>query len=183
MSASCSVACRASVSVWRASRRISVKPHHAKEESHNFWKIAPSIRERVAPVWCRSARHYLQGQRCPGPFNCPPTSLPCMLCYAMHAMLCHVVLCHAVPPSMLRMLWQLRHKMTDLLDLLLVGAAVNGPGGPLVVKPVCDLIEPLLQAVPVSSQASKHPIKVVTGCLHLDLPLIQITQACSGNKP
>ena len=118
----------------------------------------------------------------------PPASwltMPCLLCCAM---LCfarprYAMLCHAVPPSMLCMLWKLTDNMTDLLDLLLVGAAVNGPGGLLVVKPVCNLIKPLFQAVPVSSQASQHPIEVVTGCFHLDLPVVQITQACPGNKP
>ena len=68
--------------------------------------------------------------------------------------------------------------MTDLLDLLLVGAAVNSPGGPPVVKPVGNLVKSLFQAVPVPSQTPKDSIKVLAGSLHLDFPVVQVTQAC-----
>ena len=71
---------------------------------------------------------------------------------------------------------KLWHQAADLLDLLLVGAAVNGPGRPLVVQPVGNLVKALFQAVPVASQAPKHSIKVLTSCFHLHFPVVQITQ-------
>ena len=75
------------------------------------------------------------------------------------------------------------HSRTDLLDLLLVGAAVNSPGSPLVVKPVGDLVKSLFKTIPVPSQAPKHPIKVLAGRLYLHFPVVQVTQACPKMNP
>ena len=71
----------------------------------------------------------------------------------------------------------------NLLDLLLVGAAVNSPWGPLVVKPVGNLVKSLLKTVPVPSQAPKHPIKVLAGRLYLHFPVVQVTQARPAKNP
>lgn len=102
-----------------------------------------------------------------------------VLCYASscHAVPCHAVLCHATCNG------RSGQNRTDLLDLLLVGAAVNSPGGSLVVKPIGNLVKPLFETVPVASQAPKHPIKVLAGRLHLHLPVVQITQARPEMNP
>lgn len=76
------------------------------------------------------------------------------------------------------MIGKAQHSVANLLDLLLVGAAVNSPRGSLVLQPVSNLVEPLFQAEPVAPQPPQHPIKVLAGCLHLHLPVVQITQAC-----
>ena len=99
-----------------------------------------------------------------------------MLCYMPHhAMLCLLVCLAGYGRS--------GHNRTDLLHLLLVGAAVNSPGGPLVVKPVGNLVKPLFKTVPVPSQAPKHPIKVLAGRFHLHFPVVQITQARPEMNP
>ncbi len=64
----------------------------------------------------------------------------------------------------------------DLLHLLLVGAAVNGPWRPaLVVYPVGDLVKALLQAVPVSAQAAQQAVKVLTCRFNIHPPVVQVT--------
>ena len=90
---------------------------------------------------------------------------------------CCAMPCHAISDG------RSGHNRTDLLDLLLVGAAVNSPGSPLVVKPIGNLVKPLFKTVPVASQAPKHPIKVLAGRLHLHFPVIQITQARPEMNP
>lgn len=111
-----------------------------------------------------------------------PEILTCVILAKLdHAMPCHAcrllvlnMLCYACAQPTL---W---HQVGDLLDLLLVGAAVNGPGRPLVIQPVGNLVKALFQAVPVASQPSQHSIKVLTGCFHLHFPVVQITQSSPG---
>ena len=91
-----------------------------------------------------------------------------------HATLYCVMICHAGPAE---------GSLADLLDLLLVGAAVNGPGGPLVVQPMGNLVKSLFQAVPIPRQASEHAIKMLASCLHLHLPIVQIAQTCPDMSP
>ncbi len=62
-----------------------------------------------------------------------------------------------------------------LLDLLLVRAAVNGPRRPApVLYPVGDLVKALLQVEPVAAQATHQAVKVLTGCLHIHPPVVQV---------
>ena len=100
-----------------------------------------------------------------------------MLCPVMPRDVMHSNSCFALPPMGLNKLSNMKHTVANLLDLLLVGAAVNSPGGPLVFQPVSNLVKPLFQAVPVPPQPPQHPIKVLAGCLYLHLPVVQVTQA------
>lgn len=68
-----------------------------------------------------------------------------------------------------------------LLNLQLVGAAVNGPGGgpgcpAPVLDPVGDTVEALLQAVPVAVQPPHQAVEVLASCFHIHPPVVQITQ-------
>lgn len=72
--------------------------------------------------------------------------------------------------------------LPHLLNLQLVGAAVDGPGGgpgcpAPVLDPVGHAVEALLQAVPVAVQPPHQAVKVLTGCFHIYSPVVQITQS------